>query len=249
MRAIVVGATSGIGRCTADLMVKEGWTVGITGRRTELLESFRNEHPDADIHISSFDICADDSPERLLELIDRTGGADLIFIVSGTGKQNRDLDPDIELNTVKVNVLGFVKMADTAFSYFRSRTMADPAFRGHLAIVSSVAGTKGMGTAPAYSSTKKMQSSYMDSLAQLARMKGIPMDFTDIRPGFVRTDILSKDKKYPMLMTVDYASALIFKALKRRRRQAVIDWRFSVLAFLWSLVPQCLWERMTGVKS
>ena len=184
-----------------------------------------------------------------MDLIGRTGGADLIFIVSGVGKQNRELDPEIELNTVKVNCLGYVRMADAAFRYFRERSKAEPGFRGHLAIVSSVAGTKGMGTGPAYSSTKRFQSTYLDSLAQLSRMNGFSLDVTDIRPGFVRTDILSRDKNYPMLMTVEYASGLIFKALKRRRRRACIDWRFALLAFLWSIVPQCLWERMTGFKS
>ena len=223
MRAIVIGATSGIGRNVAGLMADEGWTLGIAGRRRELLESFVTEHPGNEVHISDFDITSGDSPARLMELIERTGGADLIFIVSGVGKQNRELDPEIELNIVKVNCLGYVRMADAAFNYFKARSAAEPGFRGHLAIVSSVAGTKGMGTGPAYSSTKKFQSTYLDSLAQLARMTGLPLDITDIRPGFVRTDILSKDKKYPMLMTVDYASALIFKTLKKRRRRASID--------------------------
>ena len=249
MRAIVIGATSGIGRAVAGLMAEEGWTVGIAGRRREMLESFVTEHPGADIRISDFDVTAEDSPSRLMDLIGRTGGADLIFIVSGVGKQNRELDPNIELNTVKVNCLGYVRMADAAFRYFRERSKAEPGFRGHLAIVSSVAGTKGMGTGPAYSSTKRFQSTYLDSLAQLSRMNGFPLDVTDIRPGFVRTDILSRDKNYPMLMTVQYASELIFNALKRRRRRAYIDWRFALLAFLWSIVPQCLWERMTGFKS
>ena len=167
MRAIVIGATSGIGRAVAGLMADEGWTVGIAGRRRELLESFEAEHPGADIRISDFDVTAEDSPSRLMELIGRTGGADLIFIVSGVGKQNRELDPEIELNTVKVNCLGYVRMADAAFRYFRERSKAEPGFRGHLAIVSSVAGTKGMVTGPAYSSTKRFQSTYLDSLAQL----------------------------------------------------------------------------------
>ena len=249
MRAIVIGATSGIGRNVAGLMADEGWTLGIAGRRRELLESFVTEHPGNEVHISDFDITSGDSPARLMELIERTGGADLIFIVSGVGKQNRELDPEIELNIVKVNCLGYVRMADAAFNYFKARSAAEPGFRGHLAIVSSVAGTKGMGTGPAYSSTKKFQSTYLDSLAQLARMTGLPLDITDIRPGFVRTDILSKDKTYPMLMTVDYASALIFKTLTKRRRRASIDWRFALLGFFWSIVPQCLWERMTGFKS
>lgn len=252
MKAIIIGATSGIGRGVADLMVKEGWTVGITGRRLELLESFRREHPGADVHISAFDITADDSSERMLELIERIDGTDLIFLVSGTGRQNRDLDPEIELNTVTVNCLGFVKMIDAAFTYFKSRDLRKnegQPVRGHIAVISSIAGTKGMGTAPAYSASKRMQNTYVDALAQLARMQGIPVDFTDIRPGFVRTAILSAEKKYPMLMTVDHVALLIFKAIKAHRRRVVIDWRFALLTFFWNLVPQPLWERLKGIKS
>ena len=124
MRAIVIGATSGIGRNVAGLMADEGWTLGIAGRRRELLESFVAEHPGSQVHISDFDITSGDSPARLMELIERTGGADLIFIVSGVGKQNRELDPEIELNIVKVNCLGYVRMADAAFNYFKARSAA-----------------------------------------------------------------------------------------------------------------------------
>ena len=243
MRAIVIGATSGIGRAVAGLMAEEGWTVGIAGRRREMLESFVAEHPGADIRISDFDVTAEDSPSRLMDLIGRTGGADLIFIVSGVGKQNRELDPDIELNTVKVNCLGYVRMADAAFRYFRERSKAEPGFRGHLAIVSSVAGTKGMGTGPAYSSTKRFQSTYLDSLAQLSRMNGFPLDVTDIRPGFVDTDLL-RSGSYPMLLKPQRVARLIVKALKRRKRVAVIDWRYRILVALWRLIPRFIWERL-----
>ena len=118
-----------------------------------------------------------------------------------------------------------------------------------IAAVTSVAGTKGMGTAPAYSATKRMQSTYIDALAQLARMRHIGIDFTDIRPGFVRTDILDSKKNYPMIMDKVPVGEAAVNAILCRRRIAVIDWRFSILTFFWSLIPQWLWERCTGITN
>ena len=84
-------------------------------------------------------------------------------------------------------------MVTAAFGWFRSHG------GGHIAVISSVAGTRGLGSAPAYSATKRMQNTYIDALAQLARMEKLAIRFTDIRPGFVATPLLSGDD-YPLLM-------------------------------------------------
>ena len=106
-----------------------------------------------------------------------------------------------------------------------------------------------MGTAPAYSATKRMQTTYIDALAQLARMRQVNIDFTDIRPGFVRTDILDSNKKYPMIMDKVPVGEAAVNAILHRRRVVVIDWKFRILTFLWSLVPQCIWERMSKITN
>ena len=115
---------------------------------------------------------------------------------------------------------------------------------GHLAVISSIAGTKGLGSAPAYSATKRMQNTYIDALAQLAHMEKLGIRFTDIRPGFVATPLLAGDGHYPMLMETGKVAARIMRVLKRRRRRVVIDRRYAVLVFFWKLIPEWLWERM-----
>ena len=82
---------------------------------------------------------------------------------------------------------------DTAFDYFRKQG------GGHLAAISSIAGTKGLGAAAAYSASKRYQNTYLDALAQLSRMQRLDIRITDIRPGFVDTPLL-REGKYPMLM-------------------------------------------------
>lgn len=114
---------------------------------------------------------------------------------------------------------------------------------GHIAVISSIAGTKGLGVAPAYSATKRFQNTYIEALAQLARMQHLDIHFTDIRPGFVATDLL-KSGKYPMLMKADRVAQHIIKALREKRRVVVIDGRYRVLVFFWRMIPRWLWERL-----
>lgn len=162
---------------------------------------------------------------------------DLFFLSSGVGSQNRDLEPEIELNTARTNVDGFIRMVTTAFDFFKERGS------GHIAVISSIAGTKGLGVAPAYSATKRFQNTYIDALAQLARMQHLDICFTDIRPGFVATDLL-KNGQYPMLMQPDRVALHIVKALRQKKRVAVIDGRYRILVFFWRLIPRWLWERL-----
>ena len=90
-KAIIMGATSGIGREVAKLLLNKGWEIGITGRRKEELIKFQQKAPDL-IHFKAIDVCKDDAPILLLELIDEMGGIDLYVHSSGYGKQNINRD-------------------------------------------------------------------------------------------------------------------------------------------------------------
>lgn len=240
-RAIVVGATSGIGREVARLLVKEGWRVGVAGRRLEALKSLQEEAPEQ-IEILVLDVTESDAARRLHMLIDKVGGMELFLLSAGVGHQNLSLSPSVELDTVRTNVEGFTRMVTAAYHYFSGQT------EGHIAVISSIAGTKGLGAAPAYSATKRYQNTYMEALAQLARMEGIKLHFTDVRPGFVDTDLLSGNQKYPLLMRPDVVARHIVSAIERNRRVVVIDFRYRLIVAVWKLIPRWLWERM-NVKS
>ncbi|MEE1118710.1 MAG: oxidoreductase, partial [Bacteroidales bacterium] len=99
--------------------------------------------------------------------------------------------------------------------------------------------------APAYSATKAMQNTYIQSLSQLARIKKADISFTDIRPGFVATDLLNSNKHYPLLMKKEKVAKAIVKALKSKKRVLVIDWKFRIVVFFWRLIPSCIWERIS----
>ncbi|MBR5352129.1 MAG: SDR family NAD(P)-dependent oxidoreductase [Bacteroidales bacterium] len=248
-KAIIIGATSGLGREVATRLVEKGWKVGITGRRTEALETFRNEYGADKVCISTVDVTRDDSVAALDALLEQTGEPDLFFYASGVGYQNHELDLDKELRTVQTNCVGMVRMVDHFINYVRSHNYYFPKHKAHVAVISSVAGVVVLGTAPAYSATKRMQSHYLSTLTQLSRMEHIPVCFTDIRPGFIATDILDSDKHYPMLMTKEKAADHIMKALSRKKRVYTFDWRYRVGCFFWSFIPRCIWERITWIKN
>lgn len=236
-RIVIVGATSGIGLEVAKLCIREGWHIGAAGRREEALESLRALAPEQ-IVTQPLDITRDDAPEQLAQLIDNLGGMDIYFHASGIGSRNIELLPEIEINTLRTNGEGFVRMVTTAFGYFRAHG------GGHLAVISSIAGTKGLGSAPAYSATKRMQNTYIDALAQLSHMNKHNICFTDIRPGFVATPLLHDGGHYPMLMQPEPVAARIMEAIKQQRRRIVIDRKYAVMVFFWRLIPEWLWERL-----
>ena len=236
-RAVVVGASSGIGRSVAILLLKDGWHVGIAARRSEPLEEIRRAFPNA-VTLCSIDITEADAPQRLQQMIEDMGGIDLYFHSSGYGSYNVELLEELEEKTVLTNALGFTRMVDAAYSYFRSSGR-----KGHIAAITSIAGTKGLGAAPSYSATKRFQWTYLEALEQNAAITGTDVSFTDIRPGFVDTAFLS-GKAYPMLLDKDDVAQSIVEAVKRHRRVVTIDFRYRILCFFWHLIPSAVWRRI-----
>ena len=238
-RAIIIGASSGIGREVARLLLREGYDIGIAARRENQLIAFKEEFSQSGrVEIMPIDVTADNAAERLEALIEKLGGMDLYFHASGIGKQNRELEPDTELQTVQTNALGFTKMIGAAYRYFAKQGT------GHVAAITSIAGTKGLGPAPAYSATKAMQATYLEALEQQSRNRKLNIHFTDIRPGFVDTDLLSGDFRYPMMLKPEKVARQIVRAIKHRRHVCIIDWKYRLLTMAWRCIPRCIWRNI-----
>ncbi len=235
MRVVIIGASSGMGLEVAKLFIARGYQVGVAARREDRLQALKQEAPDR-VVTATIDVTTDDAPERLSDLIGQLGGMDLFFYSSGIGKQNRTLTPDIELATVDTNGLGFTRMIGEAYRYFVERG------EGHIAAITSIAGTKGLGPAPSYSATKAFQNVYLQALEQQANARGLKIRFTDIRPGFVNTDLLNDNFRYPMMLSPEKVSRQIVKAIDNKRHVMVIDWRYAILTALWRRLPRPLWR-------
>ena len=226
-----------MGQQVAKLFLERGWRLGIAARREERLMELKQLAPDR-VEVQSLDVTATDAAMRLRELIDRLGGMDIFFYASGIGKQNRTLTPDIELNTVSTNGMGFTRMIGEAYRYFAEQG------RGHIAAITSIAGTKGLGPAPSYSATKAFQQNYLQALEQQANARGLNIRFTDIRPGFVDTDLLKGDFRYPMMLRPENVARQIVHAIDAHRHVKVIDWRYALLTALWRRVPRFIWRKL-----
>ena len=235
-KAIIIGATSGIGQEVAKCLLLEGWKIGVAGRRQSSLENLQRAAPDQ-IQIQALDVTQEDASEKLNLLIDKLGGMDLFLLSSGIGFQNMDLNMEVELNTAHTNVAGFIRMVDTAFMYFKKNG------GGHLAVISSIAGTKGLGVAPAYSATKRFQNTYIDALEQLSHLQKLHIRFTDIRPGFVDT-AMAKGEGLFWVTPVDKAVKQIKKAISKKKKVAFISKRWRYVTILFRLLPSAIYCRI-----
>ena len=247
--AVIIGATSGIGRELAVRLLEQGWRVGIAGRRKERLEEIQRQYGADRVFCAQMDITKDEATVALDKLLEEAGAPDLFLHVSGVGHQNPELDEAIEMPVIRTNCDGMVRMVTHFINYVKSNTFYNSGHKAHIGVVTSVAGTAGLGIAAAYSASKKMQSTYLSALSQLARMKRLPVVFSDIRPGFVATEILDESHHYPLIMTVDKAASHILRGLRKKRRVITFDWRFRLITALWRIIPRGLWERLTFVKT
>ncbi len=236
-KAIIVGATSGIGKGLAKMLAGNNYKVGITGRRTELLNELKNENPNT-YFIKSFDVTDTKiSVEKLEELAKELGGLDLLIISSGTGDINENLDFGIEKRTIDTNVLGFTCIADWAFNYFENQKF------GHLVAISSIGGLRGSRQAPAYNATKAYQINYLEGLRQKATKLKEAIFVTDIRPGLVDTE-MAKGEGLFWVMPVGKTVKQIYKAIRNKKKVVYINRRWGLIASVLKRMPRFIYDKM-----
>lgn len=252
-RAIVMGATSGIGQEVARLLAANGYEVGIAGRREERLVQMAQATPGIVTH-RQIDVTKEDAPTELHKLIEELGGMDLYFHSSGIGWENVALDTDKELKTVETNGMGFVRMVSAAYNWFAEQRAegaeqraSGKEHKARIACITSIARTRGLGAAPAYSATKRMQAHYLECLSQQARMRHLNIGITDIRPGFVATDLIA-GSHFPLQLKAEDVARTIVSAIERGSEVVTIDWRYRLLVAAWQLIPRWLWVRLTAIK-
>ena len=236
-KAIIIGATSGIGKGLAKLLVDYGYKVGITGRRSELLNELKKENPNSFL-IKTFDITDTTScVEKLEELTTELDGLDLLIISSGTGDLNEKLEFEIEKRAIDTNVIGFTCVADWAFNHFEKQKS------GHLVGISSIAGLRGSRQSPSYNATKAFQINYLEALRQKATFLKMPIHVTDIRPGFVDTEMAKGEGQF-WVVTVDKATRQIYNAIRTKKKIAYITKRWQLIAAILKLIPGPIYNRM-----
>ena len=236
-KAIIVGASSGMGKELCRVLVRNDWAVGITGRRENLLKELQAESPDQTFY-RAFDIRdMSKTTKGLRELIRELEGLDLLVLSSGTGFINKELEPELEFQTIYTNVTAFTDIMTFSYEYFEKHPP------GHLVGITSIAALRGNPVAPAYNATKAYQSNYLEALRLKSRKSGHKITITDIRPGFVETDMAKGDKLF-WVASPAKAASLIYKAIRRKRRVAYISRRWRLFAILLKFLPRRIYEKI-----
>lgn len=229
-KAIIIGASSGMGRELAKVLVRRDYIVGITGRRTGLLQELQTELADK-CHMRTMDVA--DTPNAIAtfnDLVAEMGGVDLVVISAGTGHGTPDLQWPNEKDTIDTNVLGFTAIADTAFNYFVKQG------HGQLVGISSIAAIRGGRYAPAYNASKAYVCNYLEGLRHMAMKTKLPIYVTDIQPGFVNTRMAQGDNIFWRAST-EKAAQQIYRAIERKKPHAYVTRRWRLIAWVMKVMP------------
>jgi short-subunit dehydrogenase len=228
---IVFGATSGIGKSLAEIFLKKGCKVAITGRRLEKLEAIKKLYP-KQVLIKQNDIQDVAEVEKVFhEIVVAFKTIDLVIQSSGVGFVNPQLEWELQAQTINTNVLGCTKLYVLAYQLFKKQQF------GHLVGISSIASIRGNRSAPDYFASKSYQKAYLESLyIKTKSIKSKKVFITEIRPGFIDTAMALGDAIFWMV-PLEKASKQIYSAIQKKKRVAYISKRWFFIAVVLKIMP------------
>lgn len=230
MKAVIFGASSGIGKALALLLAKNEYTkIVITGRRKNLLDEIQKTNPEKFI-VKVHDVTDIESTDKIFqEIIDELTNIDLLIYSSGTGSPNYELDWSKEAQSLNTNIIGATKVYTLTYRFFHKQGF------GHLVGISSIAAIRGNRHVPSYFASKAYQKNYLESLWLKGKRSKADIHVTDIIPGFVDTAMAQGDTFW--IAHVDKAAKQIFKAIKKKKKRAYITKRWRLIAILLRILP------------
>ena len=234
-KAIVIGASSGIGEALVRKLAEEGYEVGLAARSLDRLEEIAGELPTPS-YVARMDVTETESArDTFRELAEAMGSVDVVVVNAGIGSDNPELAWEHERDTIDTNVRGFTALAVAAMEYFEEEG------GGQLVGTSSVAAYIGSSRVPAYYASKAYVSNYLDGLRYRARDLDADITVTTIEPGFVDTDLAGGEF---WMCSTETAADLIYEAIAEKKRHQFVTprWRFVALAL--SLLPDALKRRV-----
>ena len=239
--AWITGAGKGIGRALARRLANDGWIVCASARTLEDLESLKLECPDGSIRHYVLDVSDEIATRAVLNDIDRDLGVpDLAVLNAGTHTpvMAEDLCVEPFRQLMETNYMGAVHGLLGVLKMMR-QTGA-----GHIAIVSSLAGYRGLPSAAAYGPTKAALINMCEALRPEIENLGIKLQL--INPGFVKTPLTDQnDFDMPFLISVEKAVDYIVSGLKSNRFEIAFPGRFAILMKLLRILPASLFFAVT----
>jgi short-subunit dehydrogenase len=235
---IIIGATSGIGKAVAIEAHRRGYRVGITGRRVNRLDKIQMDLGER-CRIQPMDVKKPESAiEALHNLIEDMDGCDILMINAGVASFTHELSVENEHHVIDVNVRGFASLMVAGFDYFQKQG------HGHLVGVSSIAGMFGYGLSTAYSASKAFVINYLQGFRQKASRSDADITVTEIRPGYVESEITEDKRGMFWVAGSDKAARQIMNAIERKQTYAYITRRWRLVAWFIRLLPKCLFDHI-----
>ncbi len=222
-KALIIGASSGIGLALTKIMLANNYKVCGCGRNEQSLQGIQAEFP-ALFEYQILDVRKIETlEENLGRAVSKLSGMDICIISSGISVRNPDLDWEIERNMIETNVTGFSRAAVFAANYFIRQKS------GHLAGISSVAKYFG-NPYPAYNASKAFEAIYLDGLRLRLEREGIFV--TTILPGFVETPMTEDQPRRFWSADPAVAARQIQKALEKKKRYVFVTRRWRLFSIL-----------------
>ncbi len=237
MNVIIIGGTSGIGKCLLQRYAVPGNKVATAGRRKAMLEEIEGRYSPNVITFAADITQLDQIASAVKHFLAQMPVIDLVVVCAGTGEFNPQLDFAIESHILHTNVIGWTCVIDTFYNILRRQGF------GHLVAITSAGGLRGEPQAPAYSASKAYQINYMEALRKKAYKDGNNVSITDIRPGLVATR-MAKGEKLFWVMPVEKVANQIAKAIRRKRSKVYVTKRWHILAIINKLLPYSLYKRV-----
>ena len=202
----ITGASSGIGKSVAEKSANEGWKVAVSARRKELLDELAKN-----TNIVSFPLDVTNRNqinEVFKNILDNFGELDICLFSSGTyePKDEQNIDPDKIKNVINVNFIGVIDCVKSVERYFKDKKS------GHISIVSSIAGYRGLPNSSGYGPSKAALTNFSESIYFDFKKFGVRVSV--VSPGFIKTPLTDKNEfPMPFLKTPEYAAEKIFNGL------------------------------------
>ena len=249
-RALIVGASSGIGAELARQLARSGCRVALVARRNEELERIASEIDHAageqraqiDPHralVYTHDVREYECVPALFQQIAHDlGGLDLVIYAAGVMPRLADEEYafDKDRLTIEVNLLGAMAWLNEAARRFtRAQT-------GTIVGISSVAGDRGRRGMPVYCASKAALNTYLEALRNRVSRYGVVV--VTVKPGPVATPMTAGIEKLPMMIPVQNAAAQILTAAARRKVVAYVPGRWRPIMFILRSIPSAIFRKL-----
>ena len=241
-RAVIVGASSGIGKQLACQLAAAGSQVVLVARREELIREIAAEiNAGRAEPLASFvtaDVRDAEQSTAAFDRITAEGDFDLIVYSSGIMPKGagKGYPTDEDVKTIETNLTGAVVWLNAAAQYFLNRG------RGTIVGIGSIAGDRGRRGNPVYNATKAALATYLESLRYRLAPAGIRV--VTIKPGFVRTALIGDRRVIPPAVSAEEAARLILKAARRGPRVVYVPFWWRGMAIMVKFMPAPIMQRL-----